>query len=428
MRHGANAVDLSRRALLYGGVAVLASHGLAAAQPAQGTAPGAFSVAPPELAGLDAVLSNFMKEQGVPGASVAVSKDARLVYARGFGVADRERNEAVNAASLFRIGSVSKPITAVAILQLIERGKLAFDAKVWEVLALPEPADARWKQVTLLNLLQHTGGWDRRATFDPMFAAAHIAKTLNASLPIGAREIVRYMLEQPLDFDPGARHAYSNFGYCLLGRVIETVSGAPYERYVQQEVLAPLGIRRMRLGRSASAQRAPAEVAYYDGRQRYGPAAVGRVGARVPFPYGVFSMETLDASGGWIGSAPELVRFACAFDDPETCRILRPETIARMFARPAGEPGIEVGGTYYGCGWTMWSEGRRDRAHSSHMGMMPGTAAYLARRNDGINWAALFNTNGPAGTPLADTIRDAMLAGLARVSAWPASDAFAGLL
>ena len=382
-----------------------------------------------ELSALDALMTTFVQEQRIPGAALAATKDGRLVYARGFGMADLERKENVKPTALFRIGSVTKPLTAVAVLQLAERGSIALDDKVWDTLALPEPADPRWRQITLLHLLQHTGGWDRRRNFDPMFAAAHIAKTLDVALPISSHEILRYMLAQPLDFDPGARHAYSNFGFHLLGRVIERAAGMPYERYVQQEVLAPLGIRRMRLAKSPFAQRAAGEVVHYDDQHRFGPAVVGKIGERVPFPYGVWSMDLMDANGGWLGSVVDLVRFAAAFDDPSKCRILRPESIEAMFRRPEGEAGIEVEGNYYGCGWTVWNSERPDRAHASHAGLIPGTAAYLARRRDGVNWAALFNTmNGADGRQLANKIRDAMPDALERVSAWPSSDAFAGLL
>ena len=135
------------------------------------------------------------------------------------------------ARSLFRIASVSKPITAVAILQLVERGKLKLSDKIVDVLKM-EPhleegakLDERWKDVTIEHCLLHTGGWNRDKSYDPMFQAPRMAKSLEVELPIEPAHVIRYMLGQPLDFDPGAQYAYSNFGYCLLGRVIEKVIG-----------------------------------------------------------------------------------------------------------------------------------------------------------------------------------------------------------
>lgn len=430
--------DCSRRAFLEkvvetAGVALLATR-----TPLRAQRPKRFELAPSgidhlELASFDELMSTFMKEQQVPGAVLAVTKNSRLVYARGFGLADRQRQQAVQPTALFRIASLSKPITAVAVLQLVERTQLTLDAKVWDVLKLPEPSDARWKQVTILHLLQHTGGWDRDKSFDPMFRSVLIAQTLNVSPPADPQHIIRYMLGQPLDFDPGSRYAYSNFGYCLLGRVIECVAGVAYERYVQQEVLALLGVRHTQLGKTLPAQRVANEVVYYDEKDRTGSAVVGTIGERVPLPYGAWSLEAMDAHGGWLASAVDLVRFATAFDVPAACKILRPESIATMFARPEGAAGYEASGTpkavYYGCGWQVRPIGRQGHANTWHTGSLAGTSTLLVRRYDGKNWAALFNTsNGPDGQRLANKIDGLVHKAADGVQSWPNTDQFPQLL
>jgi CubicO group peptidase (beta-lactamase class C family) len=401
---------------------------------AQQTKPGELpttGIARPELGSFDELMTAFVKEQQVPGAALAVTQDGRLLYARGFGLADRQRHEAVQPTALFRIASISKPITAVAVLQLVERRKLSLDARVWDLLKLPEPSDARWRQVTILHLLQHTGGWDRDKSGDPMFRSLLIARTLRVSPPAEPQHIILYMLDRPLDFDPGSRFAYSNFGYCLLGRVIERVSGLGYENYVRQEVLAPLGIRRMRLGKTLPAQRVAGEVAYY--ADRTAPAAVGSIGERVPLPYGAWSLEAMDAHGGWLASAVDLVRFAAAFDDPAACKILRPESIAAMFDRPEGAAGRDVGGkpkaVYYGCGWRVRPIDQQGRANTWHTGSLDGTSTLLVRRHDGKNWAVLFNTrNGPDGKRLSDKIDGSIHKAAERVRSWPKADQFSQML
>jgi N-acyl-D-amino-acid deacylase len=263
-----------------------------------------------------------------------------------------------------------------------------------------------------------------------MFQSARIAKTLNVPLPVNPEHIIRYMLGQPLQFDPGNRFAYSNFGYCLLGRVIERVSRVSYERYVQQEVLAPLGIRRMRLGKTPPSERATTEVVYYDDKNRTASAVVGTIGGRVPLPYGAWSLEAMDASGGWLASAIDLARFASAFDDPAACPILKSKSIATMFARPEGKAGVEVDGNYPGCGWFVWPEDRHaHRAYASSNGLVAGTSSYLMRRRDGINWAVLFNAaNGPDGKPLMIKLRDLSNTAFDGVKKWPKSDQFSTLL
>src|SRR6202044_1462244 len=135
-------------------------------------------------------------------------------------------------------------------------------------------------------------------------------------------DIIRYMLRQPLQFEPGTKSVYSNFGYCLLGRVIEKASGLGYEEYIRKEVLAPLGIQRMHIGHSLLKDRRPDEVHYYAGKKQF-PAVVGPdLGMPVPAPYGSWNHEALDSHGGWIASAGDLVRFAAAFNEPAKCKIL----------------------------------------------------------------------------------------------------------
>jgi N-acyl-D-amino-acid deacylase len=416
----------SRRKLLAGAAGLVAlANTPGHAQPLASHGPRITGRSHPELAGLDEFMARFVREQQVTGAALAITQGGRLVYARGFGVADRQQGRAVQPTDLFRIASISKSITAVAVLQLAERARLDLDGGVWEMLALPEPADPRWKRVTVRHLLHHAGGWDDEV-FDVMFRSAQVAKALGASLPVDHRQIVRYMLGQPLQFEPGDHFAYSNFGYCLLGRVVERLSGTAYGQYVQREVLAPLGIRRMRLGRSPASERAEDEVSYHDQQYRTAPAVVGPIGERVPLPYGAWSLEAMDSNGGWLASAIDLARFACAFDNPAACPILQAKTIATMFARPQGKAGIEEQGNYPGCGWFVWPGGHHaHKAATSSNGMLVGTSTYLMRRHDGINWAVLFNSGvSPDGKPLMIRFRDASSAVFDRITGWPGQDQF----
>jgi N-acyl-D-amino-acid deacylase len=383
------------------------------------------------LAPFDRVMTTFMTEHQPPGAELAVTKDSRLVYARGFGVAERGGADAVRPTALFRIASISKPFTAAAILQLIERGRLTLDARVCEVLELPAPSDARWTRVTIAHLLHHTGGWDRDRSFDPMFRSSEIVRAQRIAPPAGPWDIIRYMLGQRLDFDPGSRYAYSNFGYCLLGRVIERATGNAYEAHLQRSVLAPLGITRMRLGKTLPAQRAAGEVAYDD--PRTGPAVMGAVGARVPQPYGAWSLEAMDSHGGWLASAVDLVRFASAFDVPAHCPILTPRSIATMFARPDGPSSHDANGrpapVYYACGWQVRELAGGGHVNTWHTGSLAGTSTLLVRRWDGKNWAVLFNMRTARdGRRLSDKIDPLLHVAAGRVWRWPAGDRFAELL
>jgi CubicO group peptidase (beta-lactamase class C family) len=383
----------------------------------------------PQLASFDRLLVGFLHERELPGAALAVARNGRLVYARGYGYAAQETKEPVQPNSLFRIASITKPLTAVAVLQLVERGRLRLDDSVFDVLQLKEPAetgvsfDERWRRVTILHLLQHRGGWDRGKSFDPMFRSPTIVEELKVKPPAKPQDIIRYMLRQPLQFDPGAKDVYSNFGYCLLGRVIEKVSGQSYEQYVRKEVLAPLGIRDMRLG--ATLLRAPGEVKYHVAKDAVGRAVMGpNLGKMVPQPYGAWCIESMDAHGGWLASASDLVRFAAAFNDPRGCKILSAKSIALMVARPPGAAGTDGKGkprdAYYACGWMVRPVGERGACNIWHAGSLDGTSTLLVNRHDGLTWAVLFNSRKKTDKKEPAGAIDSLMHGAAdAVKTWP---------
>jgi N-acyl-D-amino-acid deacylase len=395
--------------------------------------PPVTGVAHDDLAPLDRMMTAFVRDHKVPGASLAVTRAGKLVYARGFGHADRDRKRPVQPASLFRIASVSKPLTAAAVLRLVEQKKLHLGDKVWPGMKL-EPhvpkgrkLDPRWKDVTVLHCLQHTGGWDRDKSYDPIGIPEKIAKALGTQTPVSAQNVVRYMMGQPLDFTPGQRYAYSNLGYLVLGRLIESASGRGYEQFVKEKVLAPLGIKSMQLGRALPANRAEGEVHYYDPKDRQGPCLYPpKRGQKVPLPDGTENFEGYEAHGGWIASAIDLVRFARAFDDPAKSPLLSEKTIHTMWARPDGAAGKNKKGqpseAYYGCGWDVRPHGK-GKLNAWHSGYIAGTEALLVRRFDGMDWAVLFNSSAAKGS-LADQIDVKVHEAVDRVKKWPGRDLF----
>jgi N-acyl-D-amino-acid deacylase len=392
----------------------------------------------PKTAAYDDLMMNFMSKYRPPGAALAVSRNGRLVYARGFGYADRERREPVQPGALFRIASLSKPFTSTAIFRLVQQGRLRLDDKVFAILKLAPflergaRPDPRIHGITVQQCLQHTGGWDRDKSFDPMSASAaeQVARSLGVPLPIRPEQIIRYTMGKPLDWNPGTKYAYSNFGYCVLGRVIEAISGRPYGDDVLRDVLQPAGVTHMRLGKNLLRDRAPGEVKYYDSKGGLGRAISGpNIGRLVPKPYGEECIETMDANGGWIASAVALVRFGDAFNDIKSSKLLNENSIRTMLARPPGAPGMENGKpaeAYYGCGWSVRPIAERQGRYTKwHVGLLSGSSTLLVCRNDGINWAALFNSDADsAGAELAGTI-DPLLHGPAdRIKDWPEDDLY----
>lgn len=382
----------------------------------------------------DREVEEFMAARKIPGGALAVVKERRLVYARGYGLADREAKTPVRADSLFRIASLSKPLTAIAVLKLVEAGKLPLEARPFEMVRLDGAAkptamaDARLKEITVRQLLQHTAGWDREKSFDPMFRSRQIAHALGISSPPGPRDIIRYMLGETLDFAPGQQYAYSNFGYCLLGRVIEEVAGQPYEKHVQERLLAPIGIKRMRIGASRLEQRAEGEVRYYTRDKARASSVFGSPPERTPWPYGGFCLESMDAHGGWIASAVDLARVAAALDDPRRSPLLQRGTIRTMYAPPPAPAwrtrDQELKDAFYACGWMVRPVGLMGNANYWHSGSLPGAYSLLVRRWDGLSWVVLFNQRSE-DTKFPDAAIDpALHRAAAAVTHWPEADLF----
>jgi CubicO group peptidase (beta-lactamase class C family) len=181
------------------------------------------------------------------------------------------------------------------------------------------------------------------------------------------KELISHTLKtRRLDFPPGTHYAYSNFGFCVLGRVIEKVTGVRYADYVREQILKPCEIDGMQIGGNTAGKHAPDEVRYYD--QEGGD------------PYGM-NISRLDSAGGWLATPLEIVRFATHVDGfPSDRNILKPETIRVMTTGSAANP-------RYAKGWEVNEQGRW-----WHIGDLPGSSSVLLRTPAGYCAAAFMNT------------------------------------
>ncbi len=318
-------------------------------------------LAPSERATLGRIAARFLKTYEMPGLSVAIARHGRVVYTDGFGTADASTGEKVTPSHLFRIASVSKPVTSVGIFALIEEGRLKLSDKIFgegSILGFePEIGGRRSiRGVTVGHLLTHLGGGWSNSPSDPM----DFHKEMNH------HELISWTLKnKALNNPPGSNFAYSNFGYCLLGRIIEKASQQTYADYVRKAVLARCGIVAMRIAGNSRSQRADGEVVYH--HRSFDPYAI--------------NMERNDSTGGWLGSAEDLVRFAMhvsGFVQPPN--ILTPSTIKTMTTPTALNP-------HYAHGWSVLKGNWR------HDGLLPGTTATLVRTQSGYCWAALTNSS-----------------------------------
>lgn len=363
-------------------------------------------------------IPELMAKWKIPGGAIAVVKDGKLVFVRGYGLADKESNQPVQPDSLFRIGSVSKSITAVGVLKLVEEGKLDLDAKAFLILDNIKPIkgttlDNRIYDITVRHLLQHSGGWDRELENDvePLLLSEKAAKAAGTPAPASAETIIRYVLGQPLQFKPGTKYAYSNFGYCVLGRIIEKVTGQRYEDYIKNQILNPAGITRIQQGRTSLKDRLEGEVRYYDGNPSKNNLAKQTC------------MESMDSYGGWIASTSDLMRFLTVVDGLDSRPdILQPTTIEKMISRP--ESPLWVGSPYYyGLGWNVKPRG--DDTYWWHQGYIPGSnMSLLVKSYNGLAWTVLFNCGYTNGKTFFKELDDSILQALKKVTKWPAYDLF----
>ncbi len=290
---------------------------------------------------IDQAMQEFMTRIGAQAGTVAISKDGKLLFSHGYGWSDKAKAKQTQPDALFRIASVSKPITAAAIKNAIRANELSYDTKAFEYIGIKPPgskeiADPRILTITVRQLLNHRGGWDRDKSFDPVFEFRRVEQEFRLARPAGPRDVIQFMLTQPLQFAPGERSSYSNFGYVVLGRVLEKAMKKPFIECLEESIFKPLQITDIKLGHSSSSKRDPREVWY-------------------PVGDYALSMEVMDANGGMIASAPALCQFLDAYwigGDPR---------------KP------------------------RQRGSWTFFGSMAGTTSMARQRNDGYNIVVLLD-------------------------------------
>jgi len=398
----------SKLVILVGLVAVLGLYacggGTAPKQAVPAFYPGdaAVPVSGPDVPGMkpfDEGVSALLKKWNIPGATVAVAKNGQLVLARGYGYADFEDKQLMKPDSMFRIGSNTKVLTSMAILHLKDEGLIRLDAKFLDILTQYQVApggDLRIRNISIRDLLRHSGGWDRDLSGDPLSWQGTISQDLHIAMPVLCPDVIRYMMGKPLDFAPGTKQVYSNFGYCVLGRVIEKVTGQPYELYVRDNVLAAMDVHAMSIGYSHTLrERGPNEVKYYDYNGAPLIDSVFPGDTKVTYSYGGFEILTYDACGGWIGSTIDLTRAMTAIDGSRSGPFLSPQTLTEFAADP-GLPDWNSDPNYwYGLGIFVGPTPQR----WYHGGSISGTKSQLLRDPNGYTWSIMTNsqTQDPAG-------------------------------
>ncbi len=260
---------------------------------------------------IDSAASAQMLARGIPGAAIVIVKDGAIVYERGLGLADVTKGVKVDPSrTMFRIASLSKAMVAMAVLQLADQRKLDLKASVQRYVADVDLKREGWRDITSADLLTHTAGFDERALY---------ANTANASsLEPLSQHLARRL--PPRVLPPGEAQSYSNYGYALLGLVVERVSRRPFVDYMRDEVLRPLGMNRTTFQQPPQGAFA-ADVATSYRQTSKGPVARGAV-----------YTQTAPA-GGAFATAHDIGRFMLALLDSgslDGVRVLAPSSVDLM--------------------------------------------------------------------------------------------------
>jgi len=356
----------------------------------------------PEMTACDTDIQNFMNTFNIPSLTMALAKNGELKYMRSFGNADIALTTPTQPYNMFRIASISKPITSIGIMKMMENGQLNMNDKVFGPGGILENhwyfsnssiIDNRVYDITVQMLLEHAAGWDRNedcfpnpttpypwffSGCDPIVVPLHITESQGESNPVKEEHLINYLLEKNLDFEPNSQYTYSNMGFLVLSEIIEEISGLSYEDYMQQEIFNPIGIYDMHIGENLLADKKEREGEYvgngYTTLDLYGS------GNLVPWEYGGFSVNAMDGHGGWIATARDMVRLLVAVDGFNTKPdILLPATINTMVSPSANN-------NNYAKGW-----GVNGANNWWHTGGLDGTASLFVRTNDEYTWAILIN-------------------------------------
>jgi CubicO group peptidase (beta-lactamase class C family) len=303
---------------------------------------------------IDKLLSSVYKPDG-PGASILVKKQGKVVLRKGYGLANLELNVPVEPDMIFRLGSVTKQFTAVAILMLAEEGKLSLQDEITKL--LPD-YPTQGKKITVENLLTHTSGVKSYTDLSEWLPLQRKDMTV--------AEIIDLAKDKPMEFAPGERWKYCNSGYVLLGAIIEKVSGRTYADFLQDRVFGPLGMKS----------------SCYDSTSRIIPRRIpgyakGNAGYENA-PY--LSMSQPYAAGSLASSVDDLAVWT---EGLLSGKLIKRETLEKAFASYKLKDGQD---TKYGYGWCVSDyEGHRLIEHGggihgflSHVMLFPEDRVFVA--------------------------------------------------
>jgi CubicO group peptidase (beta-lactamase class C family) len=353
-----------------------------------------------ELEGLDKKIRSYMRRWEIKGASLAITRNDSLLYAKGYGWADEELGIEMEPSHIMRMASVSKLITAAGIMVLQDKGMLSIKDTVFGPSGILQGTqldslikDKNCHKITVEHLLRHQAGFYR----DPLFSSRDIMHLMQLDHAPEADDYFRFVLPKRLRFQPGEWQRYSNFGYLLLSRIIEEVSGKSYEDFIKEDVLRPAGVYDMHIAGIYYDDKRENEVRYYthegDGKfiEEYNNS--GRIVERC---YGGNNIPMLSGAGAWCGSPAELARLVASIDGRnEVPDIISKEAVEQMTGYYDKDTfSLGWNDTHPAKGW-------------SRTGTLSGTTALVKYFPDGECWILITNSStwkGPGQARYTDAL------------------------
>lgn len=344
--------------------------------------------AQPELHAMDSIMQRYLKRWEIHGAQLAISRHDSLLYARGFGYADKDSKIPMEPSYIMRMASVSKLVTATGIMKLRDMGKIRLSDKVFgpkgilnDTFYVNSIRDKRYFDITVEQLLRHKAGFTNYAG-DAIFSTRYIMQQNRLTTPPDHRTLLRIVLRRHLGYTPGTAQRYCNIGYTLLSLIIEKRTGMSYENFMQRHVLYPAGCYDFHIAGNYLKDRRPNETVYYMHSSSVPVPEFNNSGRMVVRCYGENDITTALGAGAWVASAAELCRLVASIDgDRIVPDVISPQAVKLMTQ--------EMPDHQFSLGWNFTPRNRP----WIRTGSLVGTSALVLRYPDGECWVFITNTS-----------------------------------
>lgn len=342
----------------------------------------------PELHAMDSIMQRYLKRWEIHGAQLAISRHDSLLYARGFGYADKDRKIPMEPSYIMRMASVSKLVTATGIMKLRDMGKIRLSDKVFgpkgilnDTFYVNSIRDKRYFDITVEQLLRHKAGFTNYAG-DAIFSTRYIMQQNHLTTPPDHRTLLRIVLRRHLGYTPGTAQRYCNIGYTLLSLIIEKRTGMSYENFMQRYVLNPAGCYDFHIAGNYLKDRRKNETVYYMHSSSVPVPEFNNSGRMVVRCYGENDITTALGAGAWVASAAELCRLVASIDGDRTVPdVISPQSVKLMTQ--------EMPDHQFSLGWNFTPRNRP----WIRTGSLVGTSALVLRYPDGECWVFITNTS-----------------------------------